>query len=384
MQKSFINYLPHDCYHNVLNHLDLADVLRYGECSIQCLQDIEPSLRRKHDRIAVAASSGSSDAESFFHERVKCLDSSIPRSHSSSKYVRNLLAAIDTAAATTTNSPTDSASSSQTDQASDMKMTQALRNDIDNGDQSFLITEELLKHETYLKVHKLHSRILCSVTNSYVVRQQSPPSSHLQTFYRDNDRESVTTVTLDKYIGDVLCATLLIGDSVSNDMHHFSNSTLPVQPLVEQLFGENEYQWLERVITRINDDSNFSTTAHGRGSGSHRTAMTKSWYNIWIFLHSTLLRFMPPLDHDEWKSLGIPSLSSHLASYKNNGVAVKVKSSFHSSFLPTSKSILLIKKALFQISRIGCNSSTTCVPRFCFSDFGRLNETFRGRDRTQY
>ena len=84
--------------------------------------------------------------QNFFLERLKCLYPSIPWSRSSSKNVTNLLAAIDTAVVTTTNLPTDSESSSWFDQASYIKITQELRNDIDYGDHLFLISEERLKH----------------------------------------------------------------------------------------------------------------------------------------------------------------------------------------------------------------------------------------------
>lgn len=94
-----------------------------------------------------------------------------------------------------------------------------------------------------------------------------------------------------------------------------------------------------------------------------------SWYSVWIFLHSSLLR-LQPLSEKVRKSYGIKysNTTDDLSSFEKLD---------KNPFAPNSDFVYSQMKDALSILK---NMSFSCAPKFYIYDFGNLGPVFRGRD----
>jgi hypothetical protein len=164
--------------------------------------------------------------------------------------------------------------------------------------------------------HRLHASLLsqCTVNLSPDPYNRHNLNNNRTSNDGNGDNESFT-VTLERYMGDVLSARCLIGhsyyfgsrtrssnnsdgdDSVhmtdSNDDGNNSKNEVVVEG------GPSFDQWIDRLVsfkkissnpTSINTDNEASIEDNNKGD---EIPSTKDWYQYWVFFHSALLRISP-------------------------------------------------------------------------------------------
>jgi hypothetical protein len=206
-------------------------------------------------------------------ERIEGLYQSIPNSHPFNNDIRNLI------------SDLKNENNIKCDKKSD-------DNDNDSKNNNLI---RRLSSVTY--AHRLHASLLSRCT----VRLEPDPyyqNNHHRRNNNNNDDHESFTVTLERYMGDVLSARCLIGHSyiggsTSGNMAFGNNSNSSItgggidaeKVIVEG--GPSFDKWIDYLIsfqqitTNINDDDN------------DRIPSAKDWYQYWVFLHSALLRVSP-------------------------------------------------------------------------------------------
>eukprot|EP00521_Asterionellopsis_glacialis_P018182 CAMPEP_0195299086 /NCGR_PEP_ID=MMETSP0707-20130614/24832_1 /TAXON_ID=33640 /ORGANISM="Asterionellopsis glacialis, Strain CCMP134" /LENGTH=306 /DNA_ID=CAMNT_0040361371 /DNA_START=27 /DNA_END=947 /DNA_ORIENTATION=- len=198
------------------------------------------------------------------------------------------------------------------------------------------------------------------------------------------------SVTLQRYLGDVLCAYFLMGHSVSR--------------IIEG--GLSEQAWMDHVFsvrpnTNKNEETTWSTTT-GNGSQTdeqnhHHDDAVAQLYRRWIFLHSTLLR-TAPFTMEQQIQLGIQlpfssqeETTRHVDDddygMENNNVGDLCLIFPHVPFVGIPKSPifqrLLRERPLSSILMNDRDNETAPLPpplRMKLNDFGHLGPAFRGRD----
>ncbi|OEU10719.1 hypothetical protein FRACYDRAFT_246470 [Fragilariopsis cylindrus CCMP1102] len=209
-------------------------------------------------------------------ERIEGLYQSIPNSHPFNNDIRNLISDLKNKNKIKVNKKGDD-------------------NDNDNDDDSKnnnLIRR--LSSVTYS--HRLHASLLSRCT----VRLEPDPyyqNNHHRNNNNNNNDESFT-VTLERYIGDVLSARCLIGHSyiggsTSGNMAFVNNSDSSItgggidaeKVIVEG--GPSFDKWIDYLISFQQIASVINI------DDRNRIPSAKDWYQYWVFLHSALLRVSP-------------------------------------------------------------------------------------------
>lgn len=200
-------------------------------------------------------------------DRIEGLYRNIPNSHPFNKDLRNLI--------------------------SNLKNKIRIKNDDD--DNNNLI--QRLVSVTY--AHRLHATLLSRCT----VQLEPDPYYHNRNNHNNNnnDENESFTVTLERYMGDVLSARCLIGhsyiggnnisfsntsstsygsggtDSAGNNIDYDDRSKMIVEG------GPSFDRWMDHLMSfqiATNDNDNKIPSAKG-------------WYQYWVFFHSALLRVSP-------------------------------------------------------------------------------------------
>ena len=214
-------------------------------------------------------------------ERIEGLYQSLPNSHPFNNDIRNLISDLKNKNNIKFNKKGD-------DNDND--------NDEDNKNNNLI---RRLSSVTYS--HRLHASLLSRCT----VRLEPDPYYQNNHHRRnnnnnnnDNDSDESFTVTLERYMGDVLSARCLIGHSyiggsTSGNMAFVNNSDSSItgggidaeKVIVEG--GPSFDKWIDYLISFQQIASVINI------DDRNRIPSAKDWYQYWVFLHSALLRVSP-------------------------------------------------------------------------------------------
>jgi hypothetical protein len=285
--------------------------------------------------------------------------------------------------------------------------------------------------------HRLHASLLsqCTVNLSPDPYNRHNLNNNRTSNDGNGDNESFT-VTLERYMGDVLSARCLIGhsyyfgsrtrssnnsdgdDSVhmtdSNDDGNNSKNEVVVEG------GPSFDQWIDRLVsfkkissnpTSINTDNEASIEDNNKGD---EIPSTKDWYQYWVFFHSALLRISPfsvqqaqqlkldpcsgilgPFDvyNDMYTQPGPNNIGNDNNNNNNNGDANAntnttggqqqqqpwfLPSRTYACFSPECQDVKALSERMNQLFRH--NNQRIGILETTLNHFGPLGQ-FRGRDR---
>jgi hypothetical protein len=203
----------------------------------------------------------------------------------------------------------------------------------------------LLQFHNMTKAHRLHASLLSRCT---LQLNPAPCDPRLYTTTsRDTANPSSLTVLLEHYIGDVLSAYYLLGHSIAN--------------LVEG--GPTHGQWTKALLCRLHDQP------------GKNTIHAVTWYQLWVYLHSTVLRtfpFSPSQQHE-----------LRLSKCGLQGATVLERICYthpHYPYLGTGTSVVAETTELMQHVARATAAGQSADHRTSLSSLGCLGPVFRGRD----
>ena len=330
--------LPSDCHDIVLSFLPLKDVIQLGATSIRSLSDIQNELKRRRQRFNqrfcyISTSNRPNKAQLYapglgdihllptVRDRIDSLATVLSTSHHCYRHVAELRAAV--------------------------------ANAVDLGTEpgdTLEITPVLCTHINNTRAHKLHALILSKLISS------NP--SHVDFGQPNGDAdEGALTVTLERYVGDVLCLFYLLGHADAG--------------IIEA--SSDEIVWRSRIMSDLTLVSYDTAVDQAVGHDEAQTLQGVSmavWYRAWIFVQSSLLRVAPFTWHHQVR-LGIASPTPTVVDTAAFDVA---HGSLLRPHLPFSggRNVPFWRRLL----------TITNFPaiRVTFTNFPPLGPTFRGRD----
>jgi hypothetical protein len=318
--------IPSDCFVHVLSYLKLETVVNLGASCRHMLSEIQPTLRSRRQRFKQRFYYDLNDESSPAQDHVSSLTEicMLPTVYDRIFSLSKVLSRLHPFHPLV------------------MELLKSLSEDCDDKKHCQLSLIE--SHSYNIRPHKLHCIILRSVMES------NPLHVDLgrPVYGRNLDALSVT---LERYIGDVICAFYLFGHSASG--------------IVEA--SPKDDAWSQRVMA----DLNLDVTANQSNENSSNCGIgLVSWYRAWIFLHSSLLR-IAPFSWNHQTRLGVASPTPSSSNLANNDVAEGSLLRPHIPFRGMPKS-----------SFWSLLSETSNFPplRVTFNSFGPLGPTFRGRD----
>lgn len=166
------------------------------------------------------------------------------------------------------------------------------KNDADKiADNNATFPELLSRLRDATKAHRLHASLLKRCTIDL-----DPAPSPLSIYQNYNHQQSTgtnqreLTVTLDQYMGDVMSAYYLTGHSLAG--------------IIEG--GPSFDQWVEEHLPSLvrDDDSGQDTKTNCK-----QLDAPNRWYQMWIFLHSSMLRTTPLTVDQGQRQLGVLPLA---------------------------------------------------------------------------
>ena len=285
-----LNHLPPDCRSHVFSFLSLFDCLRFGETSKSSLEKVIVEVdKRRYDQFLVrpyeqftikkyldspCAKLVSNKTETeketehpFLHhlvpeedriveaknfyvlpsvaERIEELYKTIPKSHNFLDDLESLIEDLKTT------HPCEEHKKFHVDNESCVTIRSSLK--------------DVLSSVT--RAHQIHAMLLRKCTIFLGLCHEPIGKVHTARH----------TVTLEQYMGDVLSARCLVGNSFCahrKDLEHFDTVSTGVEG------GVTFDRWLDHLPTTETNDSTTILTA-------------TDWYKIWVFFHSTLLRISP-------------------------------------------------------------------------------------------
>lgn len=249
--------LNHDCLNAMLSFLSLRGCLKFASLSKTSMAQIYSDIHRRrlkmktpsvyrvlpelHQYQMMPASNRDTEQDwqdlPTIRDRIEWLLLAIPHAHHLRSRVRALLDAIDEPDDTNDNAP---------------------NNNVGEAAPSF--QELLARHSTLTRAHRLHATVLTDAVFANPTNCDEHGRPTPEEMPAINQR--FLTTTMDTYIGHVLVACYLMGNSISG--------------LVEGSITET--QWVAR----------FSWVTTNLG-----VQYALNWYHAWIFLHSTMLRVAP-------------------------------------------------------------------------------------------
>ena len=347
-----IHRLLPDCRYHFFGYLNLKECLSYGSTSKLSLWEILPELQRRRKEqfllrhayqierpsllqpVVQEAGDGKEGLPISQHlidgqqwhvlpsvaERIQNLYRAFPSSHPLDENLRELFLDLkETPDATTTaNDPLDFHSC-------------------------------LKKLHKLIKAFRLHSFLLTRCTIKLDPKPCDP--RHYTTTSRDHDPNSLT-VLLEHYIGDVLCACYLMGHSIAG--------------LVEG--GPKHGEWTSKLLSKLEKEKRSDNT---------QTINPVVWYQLWIYLHSALLRNFP-FSPSQQQMLGISASGIYGATIPESLAYIHP----HYPYMGTGTSVVAETSELVR-AFTEQRTSPRAAHRTTFHHFGPLGPAFRGRDRVQ-
>ena len=369
--------LPKDCIDTVLCHLALQDCLTLGTTCQSLLSDVQSELYKRRQRLVVPHCYSIHSVKPVLHkmadqgkvrdartipsvkDRVESLCRVMPLSHPSVGDVVRLRKCL--------RQDMSGPEGNQDDENEEYYLDSCDLTDCGSIDQA-RVAKVIRAHRANLECFRLHAKILSTVV-------QSNPSiaSATRGYVSVGQRcDRVMTVTLERYIGDVLCATYLMG--------HVAAGLVEGSP--------TEEQWIDGIVDGIGLQTHDLTSCCDTGTLSPKDVPSHAWYNAWVFLHSSLLR-TAPLSKDHQQRLGlhfVPTIPEpHDGSVAGGAAAATVTKSPMSAMLQLDMRTPFAGARKAMLLRGLARVSTFESIRITFRDFGPLGPAFRGRDvvRTQ-
>ena len=354
MDEVFFHSIPTDCLHWIVSFLPLRHCFAFGCSSKQYLTVIQPELRLRRKRftqifyytsiaenpkvfgpIDSARNLNSNGNKHIYYlptvlNRIESLQKALSVSHPLAVCVDNLRRAILEIG------------------ADDEDLIK--RKDVPVEKMSFQATLET--HKNLILPFKLHTTILDKSVKSNPEHQDLGYKHGISGGSHSNGGK-VLTITLNRYIGDVLCAFYRMGHSAAN--------------IIEG--GPTESDWIEAIKSELP----CLTIADGLDEFEVNIPVgvsASTWYRCWILVHSSLLRIGHFTSAQQIR-LGIATLLPHAGG--SNAV--------HDSLLiPHHPFIGCGKKSLLRRLSLVANFEAL---RVTYNDFGPLGPSFRGRDLIQ-
>ena len=359
MNALILETVPIDCLQGIISFLPIRECLAFGSTSIKNLVEIQPELRLRRKRftqtfvynslIEYPKACGPIDLATMWktkgnrdihllptvRDRIESLHKILPNSHPQATSVLDLL---------------------QTIRDIHKDDTQHKRKDLPH--------RPLLKLGFQSAFHAFKKLILSHKRHAILLAQsiQSDPG-HCDRGYRHgisgeshSKDGSILTVTLERYVGDVLCAFYLMGHSAAN--------------IIEG--GPSENHWMDAIEAELPCLTTSQLDEFEPQTPLGVTAST--WYRCWIFVQSSLLR----IAHFTWgQQIRLGIASPMPTSSSSQGILDVAEGSLlrpHKPFAGREKSSFM--RRLTQV--------TNFRPlRVTFNDFGPLGPSFRGRDLIQ-
>ena len=340
MDSSAFLSLPNDCFIGILGFLRVEDFIRISSTSALAMSSVSAELLRHRKRMT----------QSYCYCSLQENPKPQPLSSSVGGEIHLLPTIRDRV-----ESLWRALSVSHPSCALVVDLVKSMREKLDNNDHVAPGSDFVAvfrQHKRIAKAHKLHTialrRAIYAEPNHYDKGYNGYSSSaYLQ-------QRNILTVTLERYIGDVLIAFFLMG--------HTASGIVDAGPTDE----EWEASIQQGLDLTLNDTDRTSLQIKG--------APIASWYRTWIYLHSTLLR-NAPLTWNHHLVLGIASPSAtQAASSSSVDVARGSLLRPHRPFMGQTKlPMLQLLETIsnFQQLRVVTNS------------FGPLGPSFRGRDEVQ-
>ena len=381
-----LSSLPSDCHAAIVSFLPLESVINLGAASFTCLADIQPEISRRRKRFTQQfcyLSSSQSETGFYIPKAQLQLDLDLnphfpPHSCNPSPGNLESLHLLPTVS-DRINSLFQVLSTSHPsyDRVAELRSAICVINETDNDGESPPVAVDVDKLRKYerridsdfqsllqahvdnVRPHKLHALILREAIRS------DPLTVNIGQAFA-GVREGSLTVTLSRYIGDVLCAFDLLGHSDSG--------------IIEASPDENEFK------ANLRSELCIHTEIAADGAASHSQVLAQekiqisAYYRAWIFLHSTLLR-IAPLSLQQLESIGIasPTPPRGETSSVNDATQVPPAPHYHSPFRANVKDNFWqqLSTAVSPPQGMECNFPPL---RVTFSNFGPLGPAFRGRD----
>ncbi len=385
-----INNLPQDCFGNIFSFLSLYDVLIYSSTSKTSLQRSLTQIHHRSNKLLISykwkgthivekEEEEDNDDDTLsaemrivkipsVYERIVSLYKVISSSHPMKESMYELITLMKDV------EKKKCSAENHQQQTNNNKYSYDLTNTNYNNNNNF--QRLFLQMQQKTKVYKLHHHILQFAIYGNIVSNQSIARIH--------DNGHILDIDLDHYLGDVYIAHTLMGNISSG--------------IVE---GTSEKKWLDSLMTKTTiaaailhpEDNHGGREALSSSPSSPLPSVllssrlitdydARTWYQSWIFTHSTLLRTVA-LSRNERIQLGlssdgtilkqiVKSLVNNMDGEDNNGVS-------GNSFIappPLPFQGLHKTKTMLHLYK---NLYSDGVLVACFRDFGPLGPTFRGR-----
>jgi hypothetical protein len=359
--SSIHSLLLPDCRNHIFSYLKLKDCFKYGRCSKTALQDLLGSLQQKrHDsffahhaypailhrerKIPLKIITTDDQVSHLGEEwqvlptvasRIPKLYRSLPASHPEYDRVRELVLDLKEPLP-----PSDSKRPTCTDFST--------------------LISTLVR---LCKAHKLHATILSNVIrNDPHNFDPSLPQDFGSQARPPPDDLTRLSVSLERYLGDVLIAYYLMAHSIAGLVREGA----PTEAKWVQKLQDTVFSSCPRPASRRNeqdaDDDFFDSDSDD--SDEEQLLNATGWYHVWVYYHSTLLR-ISLLTPDQQERLGIDSLSG----IPLPGGLVQP----HAPFYGSRTNLMLMVTSYFSVQ-------PRAAMRTIFRTFGPLGPAFRGRD----
>ena len=341
--------LPLDCLDVVLSFAGFKAILVLGSTSVLFFRQVQTELKRRKDRFhQTFYFTDQHDPRVYLYRSTKCA----PGEYLSRSRIFLLPTVRDRIDSLAEVLPSSYPSYAKVIALRGF-IRQSIKPDAVSG-HDCCFSQLMSNHRQLILCHRLHSEILAEAIFAVpdnIERRLSGVQSGV---------EAVLNVSLERYIGDVMCAFYLMGHTVSQ--------------IVEG--GPGESTWVRRIYSELNmSASDRDEVDPSEGETTAGPVCSYTWYRTWVFLHSSLLR-IAPTSWDQQKRLGIasptPEISSSTASID---VARGSLLSPPRPFAGEGSKLALIGA----LSRISHSSPL----RVTYNSFGRLGPIFRGRDLIQ-
>ena len=359
---SIVSLLPPDCRNHIFSYLKLKDCFKYLRCSKTALQDVLGSLQQKrhdsffarhayppmlHRERKIPLKIVTDDQASRLSEewqvlptvasRIPKLYRALPASHPEHDRARELFL--------------------------DLKELLLPSDDFDvSHPRDFSTLFSTLVR--LCKAHKLHATILSNViTNDPQHFDPSLPQD-FRSQARPQPDSTRLSVSLERYIGDVLIACYLMAHSIAGLVREGA----PTEAKWVQKLQDTAFSSLSPLASQRHeedpDDDLFDDDSDDDEEQLPRRLNATGWYHVWVYYYSTLLR-ISLLTLDQQERLGIDYSSG-----------IRLQGGFiqpHAPFYGSRTNLNLMVTSYFSVRPRAAMRTTV-------NQFGPLGPAFRGRD----
>lgn len=272
------------------------------------------------------------------YERIVCLYRAIPSSHPSNSDLRDLLLDLE---------------------QSDVYLKQSSPTNENRASTDVDFASSFKQFQMHTKAHRIHASILaqCTVRSKPISCDRYSSTKTAASSRSTSSDPTQLSVSLETYVGDVLCACYMMGHKISG--------------VVEG--GVSHLQWSRHILSLMQQKEQ-QDHAH-------------SWYQYWIYLHSTLLRTFPLTPNQMETLLG--------STCGIRGKSVPFDEDYihpHYCYVGMEAQLVqetteVVRTLLLHLGNTSDNrtlvSNTRMAHQTTMNRFGPLGPAFRGRDDIQ-